>query len=299
MELWIPITIAAAFLQNLRSALQKHLKGSLSTGGATFSRFLFGAPFAVVFAVVVNAFYQGDPLHMSPMFFVYTAIGGIGQILGTGLLVSLFSHRNFAVGTAYSKTETVQTVFFGVVILGETVSNQAFVGILIALIGVIAISFAQTGWNRNLLKDLFGRTALTGMASGTCFAVSAVLYRKASLSLGGEGFLPQSSMTLAVVLVTQTIMMSVWLKVREPGQAWATFKAWRVALPAGISGFAASACWFAAMTLETTAYVRALGQVELVFTFLASWFVFKEKSKLAEVVGVVLICGGILVLILR
>ena len=31
MELWIPITIAAAFLQNLRSALQKHLQGSLGT----------------------------------------------------------------------------------------------------------------------------------------------------------------------------------------------------------------------------------------------------------------------------
>jgi len=33
LELWIPITIAAAFFQNLRSALQKHLKGRLSTAG--------------------------------------------------------------------------------------------------------------------------------------------------------------------------------------------------------------------------------------------------------------------------
>jgi len=43
IESWIPITFAAAFLQNLRSALQKHLKGQLSTAGATFSRFLFAA----------------------------------------------------------------------------------------------------------------------------------------------------------------------------------------------------------------------------------------------------------------
>ena len=40
MELWVPITLAAAFMQNLRSALQKHLKGSLSTSGATFCRFV-------------------------------------------------------------------------------------------------------------------------------------------------------------------------------------------------------------------------------------------------------------------
>ena len=49
MELWIPITIAAAFLQNLRSALQKHLKGRLSTVGAAYARFLYAWPFALVY----------------------------------------------------------------------------------------------------------------------------------------------------------------------------------------------------------------------------------------------------------
>jgi hypothetical protein len=47
MELWIPITIAAAFLQNLRSAAQKHLKAVMGTTGATFVRFGFGFPFAL------------------------------------------------------------------------------------------------------------------------------------------------------------------------------------------------------------------------------------------------------------
>ena len=49
MELWIPITVAAAFLQNLRSAAQKHLKGVMGTTGATFVRFGFGLPFALLF----------------------------------------------------------------------------------------------------------------------------------------------------------------------------------------------------------------------------------------------------------
>ena len=44
MELWIPVTLAAAFSQNLRNALQKTLKGRLSTWGATASRFVFAAP---------------------------------------------------------------------------------------------------------------------------------------------------------------------------------------------------------------------------------------------------------------
>ena len=36
-------------MQNLRSALQKHLKGQLSTGGATYARFIYAAPFAVLY----------------------------------------------------------------------------------------------------------------------------------------------------------------------------------------------------------------------------------------------------------
>ena len=41
MELWIPVTLFAAFMQNLRSALQKHIKGKLSTGGAAYVRFCY------------------------------------------------------------------------------------------------------------------------------------------------------------------------------------------------------------------------------------------------------------------
>ena len=39
-EVWVPITIAAAFAQNARSALQKYLKGRLTTLGAAYVRFL-------------------------------------------------------------------------------------------------------------------------------------------------------------------------------------------------------------------------------------------------------------------
>ena len=56
MELWIPITLFAAFCQNLRSAMQKHLKGELGTIGATFVRFGYGFPFALVYIAILEAF---------------------------------------------------------------------------------------------------------------------------------------------------------------------------------------------------------------------------------------------------
>ena len=54
IELWIPITIFAAFCQNLRSAVQKHLKGSLSNTGATFSRFGYGFPVLVAYVLALH-----------------------------------------------------------------------------------------------------------------------------------------------------------------------------------------------------------------------------------------------------
>ena len=63
------------------------------------------------------------------------------------------------------------------------------------------------------------------------------------------------------------------------------------------ASFSASACWFTAMTLEKVAYVRALGQIELIFTFASSVFWFREKIARLELAGCLLIVAGILTLL--
>ena len=51
------------------------------------------------------------------------------------------------------------------------------------------------------------------------------------------------------------------------------------------------------MTLQNVAYVRALGQIELVFTFAAGIFIFKERSSRLEITGILLVVAGILILV--
>ncbi|MEE2866375.1 MAG: EamA family transporter, partial [Pseudomonadota bacterium] len=140
MELWIPITIAAAFCQNLRTALQKHLKGQLGTTGATFVRFGYGVPFAIAYAAVLHVVFKFPLPEPTPTLLIAGALGGLAQILGTFLLIHLFSFRNFAVGTAYSKTEPIQAALFGFVVLGEHISLAAGLCILVGVIGVVVIS---------------------------------------------------------------------------------------------------------------------------------------------------------------
>lgn len=298
MELWIFITIGAAFFQNVRSALQKHLKGVLNTSGATFVRFVYAAPLALAYYAVLRISGFEAP-GANPTFVGFAFAGGLTQILATALLVSLFSHRNFAVGTTYSKTETIQTALLGIVILGETISIGAAFGILVSLAGVMAISVAAGEVTlKNLVSGLTHRTALIGIASGACFGLSAVSYRAASLGLDGGETITRAALTLAVATTFQTVVMAAYMRLREPGEILKSFRAWRVASLVGLSGMIASACWFTAMTLQNAAYVRAVGQIELVFTFIASYLFFRERSTRLEVLGIVLVAIGIVLLLL-
>ncbi len=299
MEIWIPITIAAAFLQNLRSALQKHLRSSLGTRGASFVRFGFGFPVALLYVLALNRLAGYALPGLNARFAFWAVMGGLAQIYATILLVHLFSLRNFAVGTAYSKTEPVQAALFGLIILGERLTAGAVFAILIGVTGVMLISMARLPLSaKNLMTAMASRTALIGIASGGIFGISAVAYRSAALALEGPNPVMQAAVTLACVTGFQTIYMLIWMAATDRGEIVRVVKSWRSSSLVGLAGVVGSACWFTAMALQPVAYVRALGQIELVFTFMASWFLFRERLNGRELLGCLLIVTGILGLLL-
>ncbi|WP_417670981.1 DMT family transporter [Roseibium sp.] len=299
MELWIPITIFAAFCQNLRSALQRHLKDSFGTTAATFVRFGYGFPFAVLYVLGLHVF-AGVPIpELNGAFLVSGALGGLAQIGATFLLVHLFSYRNFAVGTAYSKTEPIQAALFGLVLLGETLTTPVVACIVLGIAGVVTISLARTPVSTNaILKALIGKPALIGLVSAALFGASAAFYRSASLSLDGPGFLMQAGFSLACVTLFQSVVMASWMFFRAPHQLKLTLAHWRISTLVGLAGILGSLGWFTAMTLQPVAYVRALAQIELVFTFAVSWLVFREAISRNELLGCSLIVLAVIGIVL-
>lgn len=299
MELWIPITIAAAFLQNLRSAGQKHLKSVMGTTGATFVRFGFGVPFALAFVAGLHGIAGFDLPSLNATFAAWVVVGAIGQITATFLLIHLFSFRNFAVGTAYSRTEPAQAALFALIFFGERVTAGTLAAIAISVFGVMLISVAhmQITW-RNLVTSVMARNALIGLASGTAFGISAVAYRAASLSLGGPNFMMQAAVTLAVVITFQTVIMAAWMLWKDRAEIGRIRRAWKPSLFTGLMGATASFGWFMAMTLQQAAVVKALAQIEMLFTLAASVFFFKEAINRIEIAGCALIVAGIVVLVL-
>ena len=298
MSLWIPITIAAAFFQTLRFMLQKSLSTTkLSTAGATFSRFVYSAPIIVVLlALYLTATGQALP-PLGAAFWGYALTGGLSQILATMLVVALFKQRNFAVGISFKKTEVIQAVAFGLLILGEGVSLPGLGAIMLGLIGVLSLS-KTPGDAGPWWQGLTNRAAAFGLGSGVLFAISGVTYRAASLELGGLEPGLRAGITLAAVATSQMIAMGVWLAWRDRDELRAVWAARRTALWVGVFSMGGSFCWFVAFTLQTVAYVKALGQVELIFSMLASVLFFKESMTKREMVGIALLGASILLLVL-
>ena len=299
METWVFITVTAAFLQNTRSTLQKYLKDRLGTTGATFIRFGYGLPFAFLFLAILHygVGYPLSGLHWT--FGGWVVLAALAQIFAQALLIHLFSYRNFAVGTAYSRTEPAQAALFGLIFLSETVSWVVLLAIGISVAGVMLISISRTELKPSaLITSLSTRSVAIGLCSGTFFGIAAVGYRAASLSLVGPNFLMQGAITLCSAILFQTILMVVFIALRDPREIRTILAAWKPAMAVGFVGASASFGWFTAMTLEKAAVVKAVAQIEMIFAFASTVLVFKEKINVLEVAGCSAIVIGILVLLI-
>ncbi len=292
--LWIPITLAAAALQTARNAFQRGLTGALSPLGATATRFLFGFPFAVLYALAVFGLSKTPVPSPDPEFFAWATLGGVAQIVGTACLLHLFQLRNFSAGIAFSKSEVLQVALFGLIVLGDAITVWAGVAIAIATVGLVLLArdAGALGF-RNALASLAGRPALLGLATGGCFAIAAVGFRAASLSLGLP-FAVSAAATLAVTLAIQSVLISLYLVGREPGQIGAVMREWKRSLLPGLSGAAASACWFTAMTIESAAHVRMLGLVEVLFGYGVAIVGLGQHPSRREKLGTALLVVAIL-----
>lgn len=297
MALWIPITLAAAFFQTLRFMLQRQLSlGTLSAGGATLARFMYSAPLVAVLIVAYMKWTQQAWPAFGSRFWLYGAVGGLAQIIATICVVSLFKERNFAVGITFKKTEAIMALLVGWVVLGDSVGPWALVAVLLGVVGVLILS-APPDLARIRPRDLLNRASGLGLSSGLLFAISGVTYRGASLSLDLSDPVARAGLTLAAVTAMQTAAMVIWLRWRDPGQVAAVWDARRVAVWVGLMSMAGSFCWFLAFTLQNAAFVKAVGQVELIFSALVSVLVFREAVSGREWVGMAVLVASILMLV--
>ncbi len=290
--LWAVFTLIAAAAQTARNATQRELTRTLGTVGATHVRFLFGFPFALIFLVgLLTA--TGESLPAPPLAFWPWVLGGaLSQIAATALMLWAMGERSFVVAYAYIKTEPVQVALFGLVFLGDRLTLLSAAAIVTATAGVIAMSLkpgaGQTGTERSML---------IGLAGGSMFALSAIAYRGAILTLARSDFVLAATFTVTVGLAIQAALLSLYLALRNPAVLAAISHAWRPSLFAGFMGAFASEFWFLAFAITSAANVRTLALVEVLFAQGVTHFVFKQPAARRETVGIVLVVIGVALLV--
>jgi drug/metabolite transporter (DMT)-like permease len=287
----VVFTLLGATGQSLRNATQKGLTGRLGTVGATHIRFLFGLPFGLL-ALGVVALTVGHIPRPNAASLAWTLVGAISQIAATALMLAVMRERSFVVTTAYTKTEPVQVAIFSVVFLNERLSVSLAAAVILATAGVLIMS-----WPARAGREVFSwRPALLGIVSGGLFALAAVGFKAGIDALGTVAFVPAATLTLAIALGIQTVLLSAWLLIRDPKVLYDVLVAWRPSLPAGFIGSFASEMWFLAFALQNPARVRTLGLVELLVAGMISRRMFSQAASLRDILGMVLVVVGIALL---
>lgn len=289
--LWVPVTLLAAALQVGRNAVQKGLTQELGTLGATQVRFLFGLPFACIFFLLGWHFTGANWPIIDASFVGFVTLGAVSQIAATAMMLAAMRMRDFVVVTVWIKTEPVQIAIFSVVVLSDPVGLGTALSIVVATLGVVWMAYRPSSAQG---KDPGAwKPVALGLASAAGFAVAAVGFRGAILSLPEGNFLVRASWTLVCGLIIQSGILAAWLSWREP-EAWRRcLKAWKVSLWGGFLGAAGSQAWFIGFALTTAANVRTLALVEVFFAHFLSKRVFKGHTSRQEKIGMTLIVIGV------
>ena len=294
---WIIVAISGAFFQNLRSTLQKKLNQKVSTIASTYVRFAFALPFgAILFFLYFQELNVIPDILRQKNFIFNVLLGSIFQIIFTFVLLYLFRFANFVVGTSLSKTEVIQVAIFEYLIIGDKLNKFGITGIIVSTVGVIILSIKDLSL---FLKNLFSKTTLIGLSAGLFLGLSVVYFRAAALTL--ENFsnnFEKAIATLFFGLVIQTTLVTIYLIIFEKSQFKKLYEYKYECLSAGLAGFLATLSWFYAFTLIQSSLVRAIGQVELLFSYISSRYMFKEKVKLTEILGILIFISGILLILL-
>lgn len=289
--MWVPITLAAATFQILRTSRQHQLRAHLSTTAAGFVRYLYGAPLALALSVVVFGVVGRDLPTVPWRFWPVVGLAGVAQIVATIALLRAFKMRDFAVGTVYSKAEVILVAVASAVGLGEPLRALGWLGVALVTVGVA--SLASRGSLRRLLARAGDPAALMGLVAGGLFAVAAVGIRGASTSLGDAPAFDRALLTLTAMLVIQTLVNGAAFLVTDRSEITRTVQAWRPALLVGVFSLGGSIGWAWAMTLENAAKVRTLGQVELLIAFAIAHVTLGERHRRSEHVAAGLVLVGV------
>lgn len=270
--------------------MQQRVRATLSLNAAGLVRYLYGLPVGMaLLGGYLVATDKGLP-EIGFTFWTYALAAGFAQIIGTNLLLMAFGYRNYVAGTAFAKTEAIQGAVLAMLLLGEHLSLLTWIGIGIGVAGVMVVSAAGA---RFRLADLIQPAALCGLGAGFGFTMTSIFVKSATFDIATSDKVLAALLTLVAVQAGQTAMQGSYVVWKEPAELRKVAVTWRTSGQVGLLAALGSACWFTGFATAPVALVRAVGQVEVIFTLGFSRLYLREPMHRHDVIGLVLIGAGV------
>ncbi len=292
--LWVPFVLVGAVAQLFRNGAQAGLTLKIGTLGATQVRFVYGLPFAALFLAMALAL-SGESLPpITPAAMAWAVAGALCQIGATAMMLVVMGQRAFGVAYAYIKTEPVIVALLGVALLGDRLPLLAWLAVGIVTLGVLLASVKPGEW-----AALIGETRMigAGVLAGALFGLSSIAFRGAIEALPQGLFLVRSLTVLAVTLAIQTVLLGLWLALRDRPAFMASLREWRSSLGAGLAGATASAGFFIAFSLTPAANARTLALIKLPLAAAVSGRLSGKRMAGHELAGLAAVMGGVALLL--
>lgn len=280
--MWIYFTLLAASMQAWRNAFQSKLSEDVNVIGVTLARFLWAGPLAGLYLMGLYQWQEAPMLDINRAMVGYVVGASFMQILATALMVKLFQLNNFAVGAGLAKSEALVAAILGTIFFGTSLTLFGWLGVAIGAIAIFLMSA------KNGIKGLSLKTLTLGLASGTCFALTSLWVREASLTLDLP-VLHRAAWVLFSVILLQTILLVGFLLLKDRGTLRALMHHRKLTVMTSITSCLGSIGWFTAMAYQAVPYVKTLGQIEIFFMMLVSFFWLKQPVKIKDGLGLILI----------
>ena len=254
--MWVLLALGAGLLQSARNGLARSLVGSISPVLNSWARFSFNLPLSTTL-VSILVLARGAPL-TSPRFYALSFATGLAQLLGSVALIAAFRHQNFAQSIVLHKLEVLFTAVIGAVVFSEAPTGLAWVGILVSVAGVVAMT-------PGTVRSRFGAGSALAVAAGLLLAVVGFFLKAAIVELVllnpwvGTGRFVVAAHTLFHVTWMEVLLLTAWLLYARRGELALVPRHWPRMVLQGSFGFAASLGWFWAYSLTFVAYVKAVG----------------------------------------
>ncbi len=289
-NLWILLALLGGLFQTIRNTSSRTVAKIYKPSTVTLIRFGYALPFGLTYTLILYlmGFVAGVPTFS---FFLFTIVGSVFQAIGNTLFVNATKYGNFAVVVSFFRTDAILIAILSTLIFNVQYSTIAIFGIFLTVFGTFLITFFK---NKLKLSNLWSKDVVFGVSSAFFMAIAIMFFAESNKSFVGGNLVANVSIALIGNLFFQTILNGLWVFWKQKNELLELKKTWKNDIIIGLASALATICWFMAYVLKDSALVRAVGQIEFLFSILVSVYFFKEKLKKVEILSILIICVGIL-----